>query len=83
MFFIIETQVDESGTGSSIVLTKETRNEAESEFHRILQYAAISSVPIHGAVILDESCYPIQHSAYYHNQEPPEDVPEETSELPE
>lgn len=70
MFYIIETQTTYDGEGNkigaSIVTTKSTRNEAESEYHRILQYAAISEVPIHGAAILTDECSPLMYKSYSH-----------------
>lgn len=70
MFYIIETQTtfdgEENKTGAALVSTRNTRNEAESEYHRILQYAAISSVPIHGAVILTDECAPLMYKSYTH-----------------
>lgn len=68
MYFVIETQVND-GVGATIVTTKDTRNEAESDYHRILQYAAISEVDIHGAVILTEDCVPIMNKSYRHEVE--------------
>lgn len=68
MFFVIETQV-ENGVGATLVTTKETRNEAESDYHRILQYAAISEVDVHGAIILTEDCVPIMYKSYVHKGE--------------
>ena len=65
MFFVIETQVND-GQGSSIVTTHETRNEAESKFHQILQYAAVSQVQKHGAVVMTEDCVLLLHSCYEH-----------------
>ena len=69
MYFIIETQVNAEGVGSALVSTREDRNAAESEYHRILQFAAISEIPHHGAIIIDEECIPILHKAYEHTEE--------------
>lgn len=70
MFYIIETKttIDENGEkkGDTIVTTKNTRNEAESEYHRILQYAATSSVYIHGAIVMTDECSPIMFKSYTH-----------------
>lgn len=63
MFYIIETQYN-NGTGSTITTTKENRNEAQSEYYRILQYAAISSVQVHGAIVFNELCMPIMYQSY-------------------
>ena len=70
MFFILQTQVDENGNGAILpAITKATRNEAESEYYRILQFAAISSVYKHGAIIFNEDCMPIMYKVYDHGEE--------------
>ena len=69
MYFIIETQAAEGGTGAAIVTTKSTRNEAEAEYHRVLQAAAVSGVYKHGAVILTEDCMPLMPKCYEHGGE--------------
>lgn len=67
MFFVIETQVyDKDGFANSIVTQKLTRNEAESEYHRILAAAAISEVYIHGACVLTEDAVPLLNKSYQH-----------------
>lgn len=68
MYFVIETQVN-NGTGSTLVTTHETRNEAESKFHQILQYAAVSNVEKHGAMVVTEDCIVVLHSCYEHGDE--------------
>ena len=65
MFFVIETQVN-GGQGSALVTTHATRNEAESKFHQILQYAAVSQVQKHGAIVMTEDCVLLLHSCYEH-----------------
>lgn len=66
MYFVLETQVND-GVGAMLpAITKNTLNEAESEYHRILQYAAISDVDVHGAIILGEDCFPVMYKAYTH-----------------
>lgn len=65
MFFVIETQVN-NGTGSALVTTYEDRNQAESKFHQILQYAAVSEVEKHGAVILTDDCIQVKYQCYEH-----------------
>lgn len=69
MYFIIQIQKNKEGVGSTLVTTKETRNEAESEYHRILQYAALSTIPKHGAIIIDDDCAIHMTGCYTHEQE--------------
>ena len=81
MFFVIETQVyGKDGYASSIVTQKATRNEAESEYHRILSAAATSNVYIHGACILTEDALPIMNKSYTHEPEPEPETEENTEE---
>lgn len=65
MFFVIETQIN-NGVGSTLVTTHEERNQAESKFHQILQYAAISDIEKHGAVVMTEDCVLLFHCCYEH-----------------
>lgn len=70
MFFILETQIDNNGNGTILpAITKDTRNQAESVYYNILQYAAISNVYKHGAIIFNEDCMPIMYKVYDHGEE--------------
>lgn len=70
MYFILETQVDANGVGAVLpAQTRDNRNEAESVYHSILATAAVSNVAYHGAIILDENCYPVMHNSYEHIEE--------------
>lgn len=78
MFIVLELQTQ--ADGSVIIGTpiqRETRNEADSDYHRILQYAAISALPEHAAVIIDEAGNRVDGKCYRHPPEP-EPEPEET-----
>ena len=46
--------------------TAETREGAESLWHGVLQYAAVSQLPLHGAIVFSEECFPILHQCYKH-----------------
>ena len=77
MYLVIELQTTNSIT--SIAYQFATRQEAEAKFHAVLSAAAVSSVPIHAAVMLDEQGYPARPPEHYeHTPEPqPEPVEEE------
>lgn len=69
MYFICEVQTTD-GVGAMLPpLTADTIQEAESKYHQILAYAAVSQVPKHGAIIFDEECLPIQSQCYKHPSE--------------
>lgn len=62
MYFIIEIQ-----NGAYLITTKETINEAESEFHRVLTAAAISDVETHACTVLNSEGQQLLSRCYKHN----------------
>lgn len=67
MFIVIELQTDEHDQTGNLVYAYSNRTEAESKFHSILSAAAISNVPIHAAVMIDE-CGNLEKNEFYrHN----------------
>ena len=66
MFIIIEIQKDAAGKVATVVTTKETRHQADAEFHRVLAAAALSELPVHGAAMLSDDGYPIRNESYRH-----------------
>ena len=67
VYYVLETQTNEDGTGAILpAIIKTDLNEAEAAWHRILQYAAVSSVYKHGAVIITEDDITIKKESYKH-----------------
>lgn len=62
MYIVIELQTSKDDELAYLVSTHKTRSEAESKYHMILSAAAVSALPSHGAVILDE------HGLVYGNE---------------
>lgn len=54
MYVLIEMQKLGDTVAIPPIATKADRNEAESEFHRLCSIAAVSSVPIHTVMMVDE-----------------------------
>lgn len=52
-YIVIEMQTNENGATSVIPLAYEDLNLARQKYHTILAAAAVSALPVHGAVILD------------------------------
>lgn len=75
MYLVIEIQTDANDTVSTLVTQHTTLNEAESKYHTVLAAAAISSVPYHAAVLM-QNFGNVLMSHYYSHVELPE-VPEE------
>ena len=70
MYIVLELQTTCSPDGDSTAvlqpITKADRNEAESVYHTILAAAAVSSVDIHAALIIDERGNLILRQSYDH-----------------
>jgi len=75
-FIVIEMQTAVDGTVSMLNYQFDTRNEAESKYHYILSYAAVSTLPCYAATILTNTGEIIQSEFYQHIEEPtPEPEP--------
>ena len=83
-YLVVEIQKFENGTFSTPVYAYDNINSAESKYHAILSSAATSSLYVHGAVLMNETGYCIDHKSYDHTPEPePEPEPTPESEEPE
>ena len=66
MYIVLEIQkVDESSVGT-LINSYENRNEAESKYHTVLAAAAISTIPQHSAIMMEDNCVPIKFDGYDH-----------------
>ena len=64
MYIVIEIQT--SNTVATLVSSYEDRNQAESKYHQILTAAALSSVPKHSAVLMNDVGQTIKNETYIH-----------------
>lgn len=64
MYIVVEIQT--STTVATLVNAYEDRNQAESKYHQILTAAALSSVPKHSAVLMDDVGQTIKNETYIH-----------------
>ena len=53
MFWVVEIQ-NNNGTWAHLITSHATREEAESKWHTILGFAAVSDLTAHGAVMFDD-----------------------------
>lgn len=65
MFVVIELQ-ENNGVLANLVTSHETLQDAESKYHTILASAAISSIDVHSAVLLNSSGSLIKSEFYRH-----------------
>lgn len=68
MYVVVELQKSNDTTIASLVTTHQTLPEAESKFHQVLSYAAVSNIPLHSCVLLNEDAYVIKTQSYSHEQ---------------
>ena len=66
-YIVIELQTNSNDSVASIVTQYNTRNEPDSKFHTVLAAAAVSSVPTHAAVILNNQGELISEYHYIHS----------------
>lgn len=69
MYIVIELQTNASGAVSNIVTAHATIEAAYSKYFLVLSSAAVSSVPVHAAVILNNHGEEIEHKAFEHGVE--------------
>ncbi len=69
MYIVLEIQTNADGTVSPLPpIIKASREEAESDYHRILSFAAVSALPMHSAILMTNEGREILHQAYTHLQ---------------
>ena len=64
MYIVLEIQA--SDTIATTINSYEDRNTAESRYHQILAAAAMSTIPHHSAVLMNEIGHPIKSDSYTH-----------------
>ena len=69
MYFVIEIQSNKDNTAAVLTEKYATRPEAESKFHDVLRYAAVSSVWKHSATMLSEDGGLLRSDCYTHEVE--------------
>lgn len=67
-YIVIELQTDAAGNVANIVNQYDSLSAAESAYYSILSAAAISSVPIHSAVVLDSEGMPVYFHSFKHGE---------------
>lgn len=67
-YLVIELQTNTDGTVGHIATAHDALNEAESKFHQVLAAAAVSSLPIHAAVLLRSDGALLERRDYRHGE---------------
>lgn len=69
MFLVMEIQKFQNGNFSTPVTAYPTREKAESKYYSILASAAVSTLPLHAAVLMTEEGYVLSSQSYKHVEE--------------
>ena len=65
-YIVIELQKNKEGAVAHLVTEHNTLAEAESKYYSVLSYAAVSEIPVHSAIIIDEYGNPVKNNSYKH-----------------
>ena len=73
-YVVVEIQTNTDGTIGALVTPKADYYEAESTYHTVLAAAALSALPVHTAVLLDNQGGVLHAQAFVKEQEEQADV---------
>lgn len=65
-YLVIEIQKFQGGSMSTPSYAFDSLNSAEAKYHAILSAAAVSSLPVHSAILMNETGYVIRSQSYTH-----------------
>lgn len=68
MYIVVELQTNDSGELGNLVWSFDKKEEAESKYYSVLSAAAMSNVPVHSAVMLDEQGSLINSHVFFHEK---------------
>ena len=72
-YIVIEMQTN-GGVTSTLTNQYTSINVAEQKYYQVLSAAAVSSVEVHGALLLDQYCGVIKKDKFIHSPEPEPDA---------
>lgn len=65
-YIVVELQKNADGTVGNSVFAFDTLAEAEAKYHLVLSYAAVSTLPVHSAILISEEGFPVMYKCYKH-----------------
>ena len=68
-YLVIEIQTNEGGAVGNFVFAFDTWNEAQSKYHSVLAAAAVSGLPVHAAMLVDNHGGLLESMAYEQREE--------------
>jgi len=76
-YLVIEIQKFDTGAMSTPAYAYDDIKAAQSKYHAILSGAAVSKLPVHAAVLMNETGYCIAHECFTYVEPEPEPEPEQ------
>lgn len=67
MYIVFEIQTNADGTVGTLVSTYTDQNQAESKYHQVLEYAAVSTLPVHSCVLMTGEGFQLKAECYKHS----------------
>lgn len=67
-YIVVECQTNADGTVGNLISAYDTRNEAESAYHTVLASAAISTLPVHAAIISTTEGSVLESRCFFHEE---------------
>ena len=67
-YLVIEIQTSADGKVATLITAKDSLNEAMSAFYSVLAAAAVSSVPLHAAVLMMNNGAVIKSEMFDHSE---------------
>lgn len=74
-FIVLEITRNAQGNIAVYPSAKEQQSSAEKKYYEILERAADSNSPVHGAMLLTYDLFEIEHKVYKHEEPEPEPTP--------
>lgn len=72
-YLVIEIQKFENGAMSTPAYAFDTAYGAEAKYHAVLSAAAVSALPVHSCVMINEEGMFIKGECFKHEEEQPEE----------
>ena len=75
-YIVMQTWVDANGAIGTPVQNFDNQEDAYSRYYNILGNAVKSNYPLHGAIIMTEELFELEHKIFKHEVIPPTPEPE-------
>ena len=69
-YLVTEIQHWANGSVQNPTWSYDDRNKAEAKFHTVLAAAAVSTLPVHSAILFTDEGFTLESKCYKHGEEP-------------